>query len=303
MGSGIQLTHKKGTYPAKTLFFSSKHEQEQWADTLKMFKGVSVQKQYSILDRLGTGNFSIVYRSVEKSTGDEYAMKIYETASLTEASKKNIIHEINIMKVMNKLSIVRFKEHFETKTHLYIATELVKGVDLFEYVVEKESLGEYDAALIAGQIIEAVQYIHGLGVVHRDLKPENIMVVEADPKENRTHPNIKIIDFGLSNYVDILQKNDNEEKLVGTPNYIAPEIIRRETVSERADTFAIGVIIYFMLSGELPFNSVDCKSIFENTVHCRYTFSGYHWQIISKDAKDLISRMLTPLPEDRISLE
>ena len=217
MGSGIQLTHKKGTYPAKTLFFSSKHEQEQWADTLKMFKGVSVQKQYSILDRLGTGNFSIVYRSVEKSTGDEYAMKIYETASLTEASKKNIMylygqfsHEINIMKVMNKLSIVRFKEHFETKTHLYIATELVKGVDLFEYVVEKESLGEYDAALIAGQIIEAVQYIHGLGVVHRDLKPENIMVVEADPKENRTHPNIKIIDFGLSNYVDILQKNDNE---------------------------------------------------------------------------------------------
>jgi serine/threonine protein kinase len=107
----------------------------------------------------------------------------------------------------------------------------VRGVDLFEYVVEKNSLNEYDAALIAGQIIEAVQYIHALGVVHRDLKPENIMVVEETQKDLTadSHPKIKIIDFGLSNYVDILQKTTKEgsrfyysETLVGTPNYIAP---------------------------------------------------------------------------------
>lgn len=85
----------------------------------------------------------------------------------------------------------------------------MRGVDLFEYVVEKDALGEYDAALIAGQIIEAVQYIHGLGVVHRDLKPENIMVVNNEVGKD-SHPKIKIIDFGLSNYVDILQKNPNE---------------------------------------------------------------------------------------------
>lgn len=92
------------------------------------------------------------------------------------------------MSVLSSCSaIVKFKESFETKTHLYIVTELVKGVDLFEYVIERDSLNEHDAALIAGQIIEAVIYVHGLGIVHRDLKPENIMVV-LDNKEVEETP-------------------------------------------------------------------------------------------------------------------
>lgn len=91
LGPGIKIAHKNGIYPEKSFYFGSRVLQEEWAEALKTFKGVSVQKLYNILDRLGTGNFSIVYRSVEKSSGLEYAMKIIETKNLQVHARESIM--------------------------------------------------------------------------------------------------------------------------------------------------------------------------------------------------------------------
>ena len=104
--------------------------------------------------------------------------------------------------------------------------------------------------------------------------------------------NIKIIDFGFANYISNLMKMPRDELLAGTPNYIAPEILRRDSFSEKIDNFAIGSIMYFMLSGNLPFNSIDVSIILQKTVEGAFALHDKIWRNISEPAKDLVSKLL-----------
>lgn len=107
------------------------------------------------------------------------------------------------------------------RTNIYIVTELIKDGDLFDYVQKKVYLDEAEAALILSQLIDAISYIHSIGIVHRDIKPENIMVVLKDNAVSQ----IKIIDFGFANYLEVIKSKKGDDVLCGTPNYLAPEAI------------------------------------------------------------------------------
>lgn len=117
------------------------------------------------------------------------------------------------------------------------------GCDLFEFVKQREFLSEYDAAKITQQIIVGIRFLHSLEIVHRDLKPENIMVVMDQQK---VATSIKVIDFGFSTYLSHLERLPPEERIVGTPNYIAPEVLKEDHLGFQIDNFAIGVTLFFM---------------------------------------------------------
>lgn len=163
------------------------------------------------------------------------------------------------MKIISHPQIVKYQETIRSKAHIYIIAEYIYGNDLYEYVKRRKRLSEYISAFIIGKVIEATIYLHSLEIIHRDLKPENIMVmlrpksqllsaeVPTDlQQDDEPIENIKIIDFGLANHLSELEKSNERHGIAGTPNYIAPEVILGELPTFKADTFAIGSILYFL---------------------------------------------------------
>lgn len=145
-------------------------------------------------------------------------------------------NEGKVLTILDHPSIPKLEKIFITKTHNYLVMELLKGVDLYEYVRSRNKLSEIEAIPIIKQIIKAIKYCQTLGIVHRDLKPDNIMLMDA--KDRLSKPVVKILDFGFANYVAQIKTLSHECKIfpnigkaVGTPNYIAPELLRGDEVT------------------------------------------------------------------------
>ncbi len=204
-----------------------------------------------------------------------------------------------VMKVLDHENIIKFHESFETFDYIIYVIELVKGVDLFKHVTDQEFLEEVEVSFILRKILEALGYIHAVGLIHRDLKPENIMII-LDETKGRQAGNIKIIDFGFSAYLEDLSQNMNA---CGTLNYVAPEIYQTQKYSFVSDVFAVGVILYFMIRGELPFNSDVQDILIGNICNGNYNMDeDDHFYNVSPDCKDLIRRMLETDPKKRASV-
>ena len=127
--------------------------------------------RYIIEKKLGAGNFSVVYKAVHKDTNDHVAIKEIAKFKLSKESRDIIQHECAILERCHHPNIIRFVEMSETKTHIYIVTELMAEGDLYEYVRRQCFLDEYEASIVMKQIIQAVLYLDALGLIHRDLKP------------------------------------------------------------------------------------------------------------------------------------
>ena len=191
------------------------------------------------------------------------------------------------------MNIVRLYEIFSDDKRYYLVTELCTGGELFDEITKRTSFSEGDAAVIIKQVIQAVAYCHSKNICHRDLKPENILM---DTKNNSM---IKIIDFGTS------QKYENSKKMTqtqGTAYYIAPEVLQSE-YTEKCDIWSIGVILFILLSGRPPFDGNDDREIVKSVKQGKFSMSGPEWKNTSKDAMDLIKKMLTYDPTVRISAE
>lgn len=203
------------------------------------------------------------------------------------------------MKVLDHENIIKFHESFETFDYMIYVIELVRGVDLFKHVTDQEFLEEVEASFILRKVLEALSYLHAVGLIHRDLKPENIMAI-LDESDNRRAANIKIIDFGFAAYLEDLTPDMHA---CGTLNYVAPEIYGTQKYSFVSDVFAVGVILYFMVRGELPFNS-DVQDILIGNI-CNGTYrmdEDDHFFNVSNECKDLIRRMLEVDPNKRASV-
>lgn len=203
------------------------------------------------------------------------------------------------MSILDHENVIKFHESFETFDYQIYVIELVKGHDLFKHVVDKEFLEEVEASFIFNKILQAVDYLHIVGLVHRDLKPENIMVI-VNGKSDAIAENIKIIDFGFAAYLEDLNSTSTP---CGTLNYVAPEIYTTQKFSFQADSFALGVILYFMIKGELPFTSDVPEILIGNIVNGNYSLENDdHFLNVSNQCKDLIKQMLEIEPEKRITI-
>ena len=156
-----------------------------------------------------------------------------------------IVHEVDSLNKLDHPNIVKYFETYNDDNHVYLVMELVQGKQLFDTIVceeQRKTFNEQRARHYMYQVLSAIKHCHAQGVIHRDIKPENILVTESD--------NIRLIDFGLSKTSNALKEI---QQIAGTPFYIAPEIIEKKPYGSKADLWSIGVVMYILLSGYMPF--------------------------------------------------
>ena len=230
---------------------------------------------YLIKDTIGKGTFSTVKLGEHIYTKQKVAIKILNKEKIkNQEDSKRIEREIKFLSMMNHPNIIKTYEISETCENYYIIMEFCDGGELFEYIVKKEKLEENEASMFFYQLINALEYIHSLGIAHRDLKPENLLLLK--------NKQIKIIDFGLSNYFN---GDKNLETPCGSPSYASPEIIKGESYNGfNIDIWASGIILFAMLCGYLPFDE-DEEENEENEIN-NCDESNHSDNIIRKKSKD-----------------
>lgn len=261
----------------------------------------TVQTDYNVLSKIGKGSFGSVFKVHHKKTGQFRAMKVIkrDTVNLQDDDKK-FLKEIEILIKADHPNIIRIYEFFLDDVNYYVIMEFVSGGELYDTITSWKEFHEQKAAYIMKQILSAVAYLHSFNIIHRDLKPEN-MLVENRSKNRRGEEeiNIKIIDFGTCNFIE---KNSKLSLKVGSPYYIAPEVLARN-YNEKCDIWSCGVILYVLLVGYPPFSGNSTEDLLKNVSKGQYSTEGIYWKNVSKDAKDLVASMLEFSPKKRISAE
>ena len=254
-------------------------------------------KKYEILSKLGSGSFGSVYLARNKYTNEKVAMKQIKKSSANLLSDGEITDEIEILKNLDHPDIVRIIESFNTKNSYILITEYCEGGELFDQV--KNQLSETQIAVIFKQILSGLAYLHSNNIVHRDLKLENILIYEKEKSKTTGEDlfNIKIIDFGTARIFD---KNKNPQSIVGSSYYIAPEVLRQK-YNKECDLWSVGVILYMFIVGHAPFDGCDDEEITTNIQRGVYRKNDRRWIKASKEVKDLIQKLLTYRPSQRLS--
>ena len=252
-------------------------------------------------EKIGEGAYGKVIEVQHKISKVFRAMKIINknAMSLGNEEEDALINEINIVKSLDHPNIMKVYEFFQKKDRLYIISELLSGGELLKKINDNNQLSEDVSAFLMKQIFSAVDFCHQKGIIHRDLKPENILI-ESQEEAMKEFFTIKIIDFGTSGQ---LKKGELLNLNVGTPLYIAPEIINNKKYDGKCDLWSCGVIMYMMLSGQPPFKGENDEEIFQAIKNGKYNFDEEKWDIISNDAKDLIKNLLIKDPDKRYSAE
>uniref|UniRef100_UPI0037E9A526 serine/threonine-protein kinase MARK1-like isoform X1 n=1 Tax=Semicossyphus pulcher TaxID=241346 RepID=UPI0037E9A526 len=244
---------------------------------------------YRLLKTIGKGNFAKVKLARHVLTGREVAVKIIDKTQLNPTSLQKLFREVRIMKILNHPNIVKLFEVIETEKTLYLVMEYASGGEVFDYLVAHGRMKEKEARAKFRQIVSAVQYCHQRRIVHRDLKAENLLL-DADM-------NIKIADFGFSNEFTVGSKLDT---FCGSPPYAAPELFQgKKYDGPEVDVWSLGVILYTLVSGSLPFDGQNLKELRERVLRGKYRIPFY----MSTDCENLLKKLLVLNPVKRGSLE
>ncbi|XP_035240445.1 MAP/microtubule affinity-regulating kinase 4 isoform X6 [Anguilla anguilla] len=244
---------------------------------------------YRLLKTIGKGNFAKVKLARHILTGREVAIKIIDKTQLNPTSLQKLFREVRIMKGLNHPNIVQLFEVIETDKTLYLIMEYASGGEVFDYLVSHGRMKEKEARAKFRQIVSAVHYCHQKNIVHRDLKAENLLL-DADS-------NIKIADFGFSNEFTLGNKLDT---FCGSPPYAAPELFQgKKYDGPEVDIWSLGVILYTLVSGSLPFDGQNLKELRERVLRGKYRVPFY----MSTDCEGILRRFLVLNPTKRCTLE
>ncbi|XP_063470014.1 serine/threonine-protein kinase MARK1 isoform X9 [Symphalangus syndactylus] len=244
---------------------------------------------YRLQKTIGKGNFAKVKLARHVLTGREVAVKIIDKTQLNPTSLQKLFREVRIMKILNHPNIVKLFEVIETEKTLYLVMEYASGGEVFDYLVAHGRMKEKEARAKFRQIVSAVQYCHQKCIVHRDLKAENLLL-DGDM-------NIKIADFGFSNEFTVGNKLDT---FCGSPPYAAPELFQgKKYDGPEVDVWSLGVILYTLVSGSLPFDGQNLKELRERVLRGKYRIPFY----MSTDCENLLKKLLVLNPIKRGSLE
>ncbi|KAM9390236.1 hormonally up-regulated neu tumor-associated kinase [Phaethornis superciliosus] len=216
-------------------------------ERLRDFQHTKRVGNYLIGRKLGEGSFAKVREGLHVLTGEKVAVKVIDKKRAKKDTyvTKNLRREGQIQQMIRHPNIAQLLDILETENSYYLVMELCPGGNLMHKIYEKKRLEEHEARKYIRQLILAVEHLHRAGVVHRDLKIENLLLDEDN--------NIKLIDFGLSNCAGILGYSDPFSTQCGSPAYAAPELLARKKYGPKIDVWSIGVNMYAMLTGTLPF--------------------------------------------------
>jgi len=266
--------------------FSKAEQQRNPPNPPRRFDG-----EYTLGLRIGSGAFASVHVCEHIGSSKKYAVKVIEKSS---SNADLIAKEITIAQSINHPNLVRLIDWFETETKVQIVVELMTGKELFHKLCQQGSLSEEKVRYYYGKILRGVSYLHEKGIVHRDLKPENVLF-ESEAEDSE----LKVADFGLADKV----QSDGLRLMCGTPEFIAPEVIRGEPYRFGVDMWSLGVMLYTLLCGFPPFYHQENKLLYRKIMNGEFEFPAANWSKISPLAKDLISRLLKPNPVERYTAQ
>ncbi|KAL9644043.1 hypothetical protein ABK040_005511 [Willaertia magna] len=239
---------------------------------------------------LGEGSTGKVKLGVHKDTGQKVAIKIINKKILTHKPhlKKKVEREIAVLKLMRHTHVIRLYDVLQTKKYLFLIMEYVEGGELFDYIVERGRLTIEEAFHFFKQIILGLEYCHQQLICHRDLKPENLLLDR--------HKNIKIADFGMASF---MEEGNLLQTSCGSPHYASPEIVRGLPYNGMdADVWSMGVILYALVTGRLPFDDENLTVLLAKVKEGKYEIPEF----LDDDVSDLIQRMIQVVPRQRITL-
>eukprot|EP00808_Paulinella_micropora_P027703 g19886.t1 len=251
----------------------------------------SYKRKYKVKYCFARGSFGAVYKATRRSDGSVVAIKKILKKNLDEEEIKNVKTEVMLMGRIDHPYCVKFFEVYETKKKFYLIMEYLDGGEIFDRIMLEGTFSEKRAAQITRQITNGLAYLHGIGIVHRDIKPANVIFDSHAPESD-----VKLVDFGLA--ADWKPGTALKEPC-GTPEYAAPEVLRQK-YDNRADFWSLGVLVFVMLSGTLPFPDKDNRVKFKKIKKGQYEFKEKYWRGISEDAKDLVRNLLIVDPNKRL---
>ncbi|KAI9333935.1 kinase-like domain-containing protein [Zopfochytrium polystomum] len=253
-------------------------------------EGTVVFDRYMIEKSLGEGSYGKVKLAIDLELKEKVALKIIYKSSIKKPEHvKRIKREVRIMRLLNHPFIAKLHDVLETDREIVLCLEYVDGGELFDYIVSHTRLAEKNARRLFRQIVSAVDYCHNSSIIHRDLKPENVLL---DSQQQ-----VRLIDFG---FVNLYDPEDVLATFCGSPYYASPEmILGRKYVGPEVDIWSLGVILYALLAGCLPFREVKSSDLCRKIINAEYDIPSY----ISPEGQDLIRVMLRADPAERATLE
>ncbi|KAJ8405177.1 hypothetical protein AAFF_G00321680 [Aldrovandia affinis] len=266
-----------------------------------MLKDSQFFQQYDLCLKevpLGEGSFSVCRKCRHKQTGQEYAVKI-----VSRRMEVNTQREIAALRQCEAHpNVVKLYEVYHDQYHTYLVMELLRGGELLERIKKKKLFAEGEASQLMRSLVSAVSFMHDAGVVHRDLKPENVLF--ADEGEDAV---LKVIDFGFARLCPA--GSGPLQTPCFTLQYAAPELFDSTGYDQACDLWSLGVILYTMLSGQVPFQSEPkgmtssrAADIMRKIKEGDFSLDGEAWRGVSEEAKELVRGLLTVDPEKRLKL-
>ena len=248
---------------------------------------------FEISEELGAGSFGHVYLVTHKTTKAKYAIKAIDKRNKSNQNEKPYFRrEIEVMYKIHHPNVVKLYGHFEDNNYCYFIMEYIAKGNIYQLIPHdnKKRLNAKIVASLMKDVISSVYYLHHMKpiIIHRDIKPENVLL-----GDNLV---AKLTDFGWSNY---MQEDEKRQTVCGTPIYLAPEIIKEDGHDEKVDIWCIGVLLFELITGNVPFQGNDIDTLKENILHLRISWP----KDINIDAKNLIKKILKLDPNSRISLE
>ncbi|KAG4908496.1 hypothetical protein AAZX31_20G208700 [Glycine max] len=253
----------------------------------------ALKRNYEVSEEIGRGRFGTIFRCFHPLSNQPYACKLIDKSLLLDSTDRHCLQ--NEPKFMSLLSphpnILQIFHVFEDDHYLSIVMDLCQPHTLFDRMLHAP-FSESQAASLLKNLLEAVAHCHRLGVAHRDIKPDNILFDSAD--------NLKLADFGSAEWFG---DGRSMSGVVGTPYYVAPEVLLGREYDEKVDVWSCGVILYIMLAGIPPFYGDSAAEIFEAVVRANLRFPSRIFRTVSPAAKDLLRKMISRDSSRRFSAE
>lgn len=294
----ITINYNITKYNEKVLYFIMESTRSNWLQRIKVaIRNNDITDSFTFLKVLGAGRFGVVQLASKLNRKEHVAVKIINKLKLKEKDYELIMNELSIMKLIMHPSLVQLYDHFESDTNIYLVMEVLEGGDLISFINEKEGqLTEKEAAKLMKIIGSGIQYFTKFGLIHRDLKPENIILGKKGDVNS-----VKIIDFSLTK---TLTHGETLSDSMGTINYVAPELLKKKPYDHKADVWSLGVILYFLLGGILPFDDEHFNEaiIGKKIVYSDQEYPKKYFGNRSNSCIMLIDKCLQKSPDKRITI-
>ncbi|XP_028597979.2 serine/threonine-protein kinase D2 [Podarcis muralis] len=259
-------------------------------------ENVDIATVYQIFpdEVLGSGQFGVVYGGKHRKTGRDVAVKVIDKLRFPTKQESQLRNEVAILQSLRHAGIVNLECMFETPEKVFVVMEKLHG-DMLEMILssEKGRLPERLTKFLITQILVALRHLHFKNIVHCDLKPENVLLASAEP-----FPQVKLCDFGFAR---IIGEKSFRRSVVGTPAYLAPEVLLNQGYNRSLDMWSVGVIMYVSLSGTFPFN--EDEDINDQIQNAAFMYPANPWRQISVGAIDLINNLLQVKMRKRYSVD